>query len=336
MIPRADRCGSFAVLSIVLLIGGCGDTGTGLIHLAGHAQGTSWHVSVPSSPELDATSLQRALEHELVRIDRLYSNWREDSIVEQFNSAPPGTVFEVGPEFVSLLRRAGEVHQASDGCFDPTIGPLVRAWGFRDDAGARQSAEALTDLQARVGFEQIEIVDDRRITAMRSGVELDLSGIAQGDTLTRLASVVEAAGIADYSIEIGGEVRVRGAKPEGRPWRVGLADPGGGNRDAPLRIEHAAKEALAIATSGTRTQFVEMDGQRLAHIIDPRSARPVAHDTVSVTVLHKDAALADAWSTALLCLGAEAGMDAANRRGIAARFVIRGGAARMSPAWPSG
>lgn len=303
--------------------------------LEGFAQGTLYHVSFVAGEAIDPAAMQRAIDAEFAAIDRAYSNYRDDSVVERFNAAPPDdsatAPFEVGAPFVELLRAARDVHAASNGCFDPTIEPLQALWGF-DSGDIRIPADAdVRRARERVGLGRIRIVDNRRIEK-HGPVTLDLSGIAQGDSAARVAALLEARGLVDYSVEIGGEIQVRGAKPGGRPWRIAILDPDAAGIRARV-IEYALDRPLAISTSGTYRNFLDVDGRRYSHLLDPRTGHPVEHDTVSVTVAHADGARADGWSTALLCLGTEAGLDAAARHDIAALFIERDGAERLSPAW---
>ncbi|MDT8439130.1 MAG: FAD:protein FMN transferase [Wenzhouxiangellaceae bacterium] len=321
-----------AILGLLLVLVACSESGPRLVHLEGHAQGTSYRVSVVVLPGHDSAALHRALERELVAIDRLYSNWREDSAVERFNAYAGSEPFEVGSDFVGLIEKALGVHRASAGCFDPTVGPLMRAWGLRAGAPRIPSADERTQLRASTGLDRLQIVDATHIAKQTPAVQLDLAGIAQGDSLARLADIVEADGISAYMIELGGEIVVRGARPDG-PWRIAVFDPGP-EATAPAEvIEHDSDQRLAIATSGTYQHVVELDGRRYSHILDPRSARPVEHDTVSVTVLDDDPALADAWSTALLCLGQTSGSELADKHAIAALFVQRDGHRSTTRRW---
>lgn len=318
-------------MALAAVSAGCGER----VHrFSGFAQGTTYHVAYVAPAGNDAGVLQRAVEAELRVIDRLFSNYRDDSVVEGFNAERSTGPVEVGPELVALVEKARSVHQASRGCFEPTVGPLTVLWRRVAEDQRLPDPQVVERTRERIGLDRLETVDATRLRKTRPDMQIDLSGIAQGESLARLADVVEAAGIDAYSIEIGGELVVRGGKPGGEPWRIAVLDPARRDAAMPEVIEYAGDRRQTIATSGTYQREFEIDGQRYSHIIDPRTGRPVAHDTVSVTVVHPDPALADAWSTALLCLGFNEGRAVADQQGIDALFVQRNGGIGKSSSWP--
>jgi thiamine biosynthesis lipoprotein len=250
------------------------------------------------------------------------SNYRSDSVVERFNAARTTEAQPVPPELVTLLELAAGVHRASGGCFDPTVRPLVRLWGFDGDSPHVPADAELESVRTRVGFDKIAIVDAEHVRKLASDVEVDMASIGQGYTVGRLAAVAERFGLTDYLVEIGGELLGTGRRPDGRSWRVGIessAAEGAALRALPLR----ADGTTAVITSGTYRHFFEDQGKVYGHILDPRTGRPVDHALVSVTVAGDDPALAAAWGTALLCLGPDAGAAAASELGLAALLTVR-------------
>lgn len=291
---------------------------------AGLAQGTSYRVSFHATEDdVDVGQLQRAIEAELRQIDRQMSNYRDDSVIEQFNRDQGGTAVEVGVEIVTLLRQAKTVVVASAGCYDPGMLPLRALWGFADGRLRLPGAAAIADAAAASSVAMVELVDASHLRKQAASVALDLSSIAQGYTAQRMANVLEQHGVVNYIAEIGGEMVLRGSRPDGSAWRVAIQHPATSAGQRPWSGSVSSRRAarLAIATSGSYQHYLSADGQRYSHIIDARSGWPVQHATVSVTVQHEDAALADAWSTALLCLGREQGMVVAEAHGIAALFI---------------
>jgi FAD:protein FMN transferase len=293
-------------------------------NFAGLAQGSSYQVSFHADDkEIDTGLLQRDIEAKLREIDRQMSNYRDDSVIEQFNRQQNTTPFALGAEIVALLRQAGLVAAASDGCYDPGIAPLRALWGFADDRLQVPDAAAISAARAASSIRMIEIVDERHVRKQSATVALDLSSIAQGYTARRMAAVLEQHGIVNYIAEIGGEMVLRGARADGNPWQVAIQHPASTDDQVPWQrsVRSASEQQLAIATSGSYRHYLTADGQRYSHIINARSGRPVQHATVSVTVQHSDAALADAWSTALLCLGRGQGMMLAEDYAIGALFI---------------
>ncbi|HEX6999027.1 MAG TPA: FAD:protein FMN transferase [Gammaproteobacteria bacterium] len=306
----------------------------------GFAQGTTYSVQWPRAAGVDEAALEAAVRAELERIDALLSNYRPDSAVERFNAARSTEPFAAPPELVELLEQARAVHDASAGCFDPTVRPLVGLWGFDGDAPHVPAPDALAAARRRVDLAAVERVDAGHLRKRIPDVEVDVSGIAQGYSAGRLARVLEERGLGDYLVEIGGELLARGHRPDGSGWRVAVEAPTPDGTTI-ARVLTLPAEPTAVATSGSYRHFFTADGRRYSHVLDPRTGAPVDHDLVSVTVLHRDPALADAWSTALLCLGPGAAQEAAARAGVAALlFTAAGESLRewVSPAfaarWP--
>jgi thiamine biosynthesis lipoprotein len=299
----------------------CSSSPGELHSVAGVAQGTTY--SLQWTGNATEAEVATAAERELARIDALLSNYRADSILEQFNAAESTAPIELSSELVNLLALAKRIHEASEGCFDPTVRPLVHAWGFDGDAPAVPSSAAIDAARGAVGLDKLELVDATHARKTVPTLELDMSSIGQGYTAGRLAELLDRLGSAAYLVEIGGEVVARGSKPDGSVWRVGIENPGAGAGAGPaLRMPPAAR--TAVITSGSYRHYLDADGRRFGHIIDPRSGRPVEHALVSVTVVGNDAATAAAWGTALLCLGPRAAAATAEREGLAALLWIAG------------
>lgn len=302
----------------------------------GVAQGTTYSVQwVGGATESEVGA---AAERELERIDALLSNYRSDSTLERFNATRSVEPVELPSELVSLLELAKSVHAASDGCFDPTVRPLVRAWGFDGGAPAVPRPDVVAAARASVGLDKLELLDSSHARKSVPDLEIDMSSIGQGFTAGQLAKLVERLGSTAYLAEIGGEIVARGLKPDGSPWRVGLENPLDEAVAGPA-LRMPADTPTAVVTSGSYRHYLDAGGRRFGHIIDPRTGSPVEHSLVSVTVVGPEAAVAAAWGTALLCLGAEEGIVAAERERIAAVFWIAEGTTanrRISAAFAAG
>jgi FAD:protein FMN transferase len=288
----------------------------------GFAQGTTYSLQwVGGGAESEVAA---AAEQELERIDALLSNYRPDSTLESFNVARTAEPIELPAELVALVGVAKAVHAASDGCFDPTVRPLVRAWGFDGDAPAVPSATTIEATRPTVGLDKLEVLDATHVRKTRPELEVDMASIGQGYSATRLAELIERHGSTAYLAEIGGEVVTRGSKSAELPWRIGVENPVTGGATGPaLRMPTGTR--TAAITSGSYRHYLEADGRRFGHIIDPRSGWAVEHDLLSVTVVGPDAATAAAWGTALLCLGPVPAMRVADRENLAALFWIGDG-----------
>jgi thiamine biosynthesis lipoprotein len=288
--------------------------------------GTSYTIGVPRLPQgVQRASLEAAIAEVLAEADQHLSGWNPASELVQFNSAVRTEWQPVTPTLYAAAEQAVALSQATDGAFDVTVGPLVRAWGFgagAEDGARAPTAASIEQLLREVGYTKLELRNDP--PALRKtvpGLSIDLDGIAPGWAVDRVAQRFEALGIHDYLVELGGEIRARGLSAEGRRWRIAVETPTAGERRAFAVIE---VDGVGVSTSGDYRDYREVDGQRISHTIDPRTGRPVAHALASVTVVHESAAEADAWATALMVLGPEAGMAMARQRSLAALFIVRG------------
>lgn len=307
----------------------------GVLHdVTGSTMGTSWSVRcvLPQSrtAAFACDALADGLQLELDTIVAQMSHWESDSNLSRFNRAPAGSWHHVPEQFFEVLAYALEVGRASGGAFDPCAGALVNLWGFGartryDDASFYAPADgAVQAIVARRDRERVELDPLQRRIHQGGAVQLDFSSVAKGYALDRLARYLDAAGIHHYLVEVGGELRGAGMKPDGQPWWValeGVPDAGDSN---PVVV---ALHGLAIATSGDYRRYYQHDGQRTSHTLDPRSGYPIRNGVASVTVIHAECMAADALSTALTVLGPDDGLRFAEQQKLAARFLVRRGAA---------
>lgn len=303
----------------LVMLAGCSEPT--MQKLEGPAQGTTYHISYWSETPVDAKAIKADVENEFAVIDKLLSNYRPDSTIETFNSVENTDSREVGGEIVSLVKIAQVVHQASQGCYDLTIKPLFDLWGFRGDALTIPSDATIATTLKQIGMEKLEIVDDSHLRKQQADLKVDLSSIAQGYSVERISKVLAQKGISHYLVEIGGELKTNGYKPGLQPWRIAVERPLPEERTMHKIVTMPKDEPIAVMTSGTYRHYFDDHGQRYSHILDARNGRPVNHNLVSVTVLIGDPSVADAWSTALLCLGQKDGMAAANTAKIPALFI---------------
>lgn len=311
--------------------------------LSGSTMGTTWTAKLVVPP--GATTLVAAARDSIVaRLDRVnesMSTWDPASEISRFNRTVSVEPFPVSVEFVDVVRRAGTVSRATSGAFDVTVAPLVTLWGFGADGTAGQPPDpgALPAVMAHVGYEKLQISDDgRALRKTDPGVSIDLSAIAKGYGVDRSAEALASMGLAAFAVEVGGEVRARGRKPDNSPWLVGIEAP---DPTARTVLRSIPLLDASIATSGDYRNFYESGGTRYAHIVDPRTGSPVPWQGFSVTVIHASATLADAWATGMSVLGPAEGIALADREGLAVLFVLpdgEGGGYRELPseAWEPG
>ncbi len=292
---------------------------------SGPAQGSTYNISYWTEQEISARELQQQIVAELDRIDLVMSNYRPDSVIEQFNTTQQTAAQQVGPELVALVEDARTVTVASQGCYDLTVKPLFELWGFKADQFNQPTAEQIAQTMQLVGMDKISTSAEGGMSKAVAQMRVDVSSIAQGYTVRQLAAIMEKAGVTDYLVEVGGELQVRGKKPAGQPWKVAIEKPLPGDQRLQKIIEVQQDEPLAIMTSGTYRHYFDANGQRFSHVLDARAGAPVRHNTVSTTVLVDNATFGDAWSTAMLCLGTADGLKVADQLGLKVLFIDQEG-----------
>ena len=298
--------------------------------VGGRTMGTSWTASWHGAPietdPLPASAVEDELVRLLNRIDELMSTWREDSEVSRFNASDSTEWFSVSRETVRVVARSLELSRASRGAFDVTVAPLVDLWGF-GKAGKQKkpTAEDLAAVRLLVGWEKIELRDDPpAIRKTMSGVRIDLSAIAKGYAVDVLGEYLETVLVSGYLVEVGGETRVKGSRPDGGPWRIGVEQTVAGQRG--VRSVLALSDGPhGIATSGDYRNRREMGGRIVSHTLDPRKGQPVEHQLAAVTVVAEDCMTADAWATMLMVMGPQKGLLFAKNNQVAALFLTRDG-----------
>ncbi|TQK07904.1 FAD:protein FMN transferase [Herbaspirillum sp. SJZ107] len=299
--------------------------------LSGTAMGSGWSARLMLPGGADAHLLP-ALQAELDLVVAQMSHWEPDSLLSRYNRAAAGSWHALPSPFLEVIDYALSVQQASGGAYDPAAGALVDLWGFGatkryDQAGYyAPDAQAIGAVLARRRHAQPVLDRQARRLLQPGGAVLDLSAVAKGHAVDRLALCLERLGIRHYLVEAGGELRGAGVKGDGQPWWVeieGVPDAAAAGAQ-PLLALHG----LAVATSGDYRRFYRQHaGGRISHTLDPRSGQPIANGVASCTVIAPTCMAADALSTALTVLGPREGLALAERDGIAARFLVRAAAA---------
>ncbi|MEQ8861360.1 MAG: FAD:protein FMN transferase [Pseudomonadales bacterium] len=305
-----------AVLLLAGLVGGC-DRGSDFRRYGGSTMGTYYQVTARCPDDVSAT-----IEDTLHQVNGEMSTYLPDSALSRFNSAPVNEWFPVPRELIEVVSAAESLSRQSDGAFDVTVGPLVNLWGFGPDATDGVPSDlAVSDTLARVGHRYLAVRAEP--PALRKTVELyvDLSAIAKGHGVDRVARRLGEAGCDAMLVDIGGEVRGSGPSPMETPWRIGIEVPDPESVGAVQRVVRI--DNSAVATSGDYRNFREADGRRFSHTIDPRTGYPVQHALASVSVVHESAMWADGYATLLNVLGPEQGLAFAREHDLAALFVIR-------------
>lgn len=314
----------FLPLSAALLLAACQFSDEReVVHLSGMTMGTIYHITAIGA-DLDQAALATAVEEQLAAVNASMSNWIPDSEVSRFSALKQTTPMKISDGFATVMAAAMQVHDQSEGRFDVTLGPLIELWGFgpRTPDDPVPPDAAITAALERVGQSRLLSLDAVAGTLTKSdpGVGVNLSAIAKGYGADAVAATLRESGVEDYMVEIGGDLVTRGTNDEGEPWRIGIEKPEPGARTVQLVVSVSDR---GLATSGDYRNFFEADGVRYSHVLDPTTGRPITHRTTSVTVVAENAMIADAWATAMLVLGQEAGLKIAKAHNLAVFFISR-------------
>ncbi|MFN3846630.1 MAG: FAD:protein FMN transferase [Paracoccaceae bacterium] len=289
--------------------------------LGGATMGTQWSVMIDGAYGPDIADLRAICQSAVDEVDRQMSTWTPDSDLMRFNAAPLDTWIPLPAALFEVLDAGLQISAATDGAFEMNVGDAVHAWGF-GAAGLDLAAIRAASSQPRVpAVTALQLDPDHSAARKRAPLSLDLSGIAKGYGVDRLADALTAQGIDHALCSIDGEVRALSGQRDGTPWSVAIEAPDTQDRRALSVLGLADK---AVATSGDYRHFVTVKGTRLAHTIDPRRGAPLLNAPASVTVLADRCMPADAMATALMVMGAAKGRQFAQTSGISALFVTRG------------
>ena len=295
---------------------------TQIHHFDGFTMGSTWSVRVVGPRQLDAMALRTGIESELGELDRELSGYRDAAELSQFNRTPVGEWRALPAHLRAVITFGRQLHDDSGGAFDVTIKPLVNLWGF----GAAEprlelpSEREIALARSRLGNDRVEMSADGEHMRRLADVTLDVDAIAPGYAADVIAAWLTARGLPDHLVDIGGELRADGHKPDGGAWRVGVERPVMARGDVEQTI---AITNVGVSTSGDYRDYFEVAGRRYSHIIDPATGRPVEHDLTSVTVIAPSALAADGYATTLMVLGPERGMAWADARGLAVFMITR-------------
>ncbi len=289
---------------------------------SGQTMGTTYQIKVVDT-NLDRAQIEKLINAQLDLVNQAMSTYRADSEISRFNDARSTLPMKLSAPTVEVIAQALEINQLSGGAFDPTVGALVRLWGFhkKQALSTAPSPETIAAARASVGCDKL-VLDHKAATLQktRPDLQVDLAAIAKGRAVDLISEALTSLGARHHMVEIGGEVRCQGQSPRHTPWRVGIERPDAGLRDVYRALELSDQ---SLATSGDYRSFYLLNGQRISHTIDPRTGHPITHKLASVTVILPDCMSADAWATALNVLGPVAGLALAEKLKLPALFITR-------------
>ncbi len=323
---RVALVSAFLALVVAALAGCSFEPEEKVWEISGGIFGTRYHINVVLTEDPDRLEdLAQGIQQTLESVDATMSTWRDDSELSRFNQLEDQSGWvPVSDELFRVLSAAATVSERSGGAFDITIGPVVNLWGFGPDGQPEDipDPDILASRLADTGYRHLELDPERKAIRAEKRQYLDLSGIAKGYGVDMAARYLESQGVDRYLVEIGGEVRASGRKPDGNAWRLAVEQPGEALRQVNRVI---AIDSHGIATSGDYRNYYESDGRRFSHTIDPETGRPVDHQLASVTVVTTTSMMADAWATAFFVLGYQEANRLAMQENLAAYFIVREG-----------
>lgn len=290
--------------------------------IRGETMGTTYHVRyVSADPQHNPERVKEAIDAVLVQVNARMSTYDPNSELSRFNQRLQTTPVVISRALEQVLRRALEIAVESDGALDVTVGPLVNLWGFGPQARPEKipTDAELAAIRERVGY-QLLTLENHQISKQVPELYVDLSTIAKGYGVDRVALLLEQLEIQNYLIEIGGEMRMKGSKPGAEPWRIAIEKPISTERSVQRVVELGD---AAVATSGDYRNYYEHDGVRFSHIIDPQTGKPIQHNLVSVTVIASNCMDADAYATALTVMGPQRALEFAEQKQLAVLLITR-------------
>ena len=288
-------------LSAFLVISGCSIREP--VRINGMAQGTYFAVTYYDDEKRD---FGPRIDSILKAFDLSVSIWEPGSVISRINR--DDTTVVADRWFLDIFDKSLAIAEETGGAFDPTVAPLVNAWGFGFEGEMVMDTARVDSLLQYVGFEKVWI-EDGRVRKELPGIRLDFNAIAQGYSVDVISAFLESKGIENYLVDVGGEVYASGEKPGGKHWVVGIERPAKVKDDTRMIQTTVELKDMALATSGNYRKYYEVEGMRYSHSINPATGFPVNHTLLSVTVMDDNCWAADAYATAFMIMGQEKSLE---------------------------
>lgn len=314
---------TLAVTCVATLCASCGSERV-TYELVGSTMGTTFNVQIVAPEDgVDTNALKSEIQATLDEIESSMSTYLPASELSRFNALTTSDWFSISADLCGVIEDAQALSRVSGGAFDVTVGLLVNLWGFGPGGSISEppEPEQIAAMMKAVGHDKLHTDCSRLALRKEIGeIQVDLSAYAKGYGVDQVAALLDKNGVADYLVEIGGEIRTHGSNARNSRWAIGVETPQRGARRVARVIPLAD---VAMATSGDYRIYFESAGTHYSHTIDPRTGYPVSHNAAAVTVVANTAAFADGMATALLVLGPVDGLKLAEQQDIAALFQLR-------------
>ncbi|OOS00444.1 thiamine biosynthesis protein ApbE [Canicola haemoglobinophilus] len=315
------------ILALAFLLSACQKEE--VVSLNGKTMGTTYHIKYidEGKAKLNSEQIYQGIEAILQDVNAKMSTYIPDSELSLFNKNPEvNTPIEVSADLARVVAEAIELNQITQGALDVTVGPVVNLWGFGPEKRVEKAptAEQIAERKAWVGIEKVKLTqknDKFFLTKSVPQLYIDLSSIAKGFGVDKVADYIAEQGITHYLVEIGGEIRANGHNAENKAWQIAIEKPTfDGTRSVSQVI---GLQDFAMATSGDYRNYFEQDGKRFSHEIDPKTCQPIQHNLASITVLSKSSMTADGLSTGLFVLGAEKALEVAEQYNLPIYLTVK-------------
>ncbi|MEO3681161.1 FAD:protein FMN transferase [Shewanella vesiculosa] len=308
------------LLPAVLLIVSACSSPEPIISLSGSTMGTTYHIKVVSNKSLpEPQLLQAEIDMALEVVNDQMSTYRPYSELSKFNQLQVQQSVSVSADTIKVIKEGMRLYNETDGALDITLGPVVNLWGFGPDKRPiSEPTQAQIDAaKAKMGIHELS-VNGLTLTKHNADLYVDLSSIAKGFGVDKVAALLDKYHVSGYLVEIGGELNVKGTKSDNTPWRVAVEQPTSEGQAVQQIIEPGT---MSLATSGDYRNFYQENGERFSHLIDPRTGYPIKHQLASATVLHSSCMTADGYATAMMVLGTEASLALAKKNNLAVMLI---------------
>lgn len=274
-------------------------------HNTGYIFGTVYHITYQYDTDLNAEILA-----ELNKVDASLSMFNKQSVITRVNN---NQNIEVNDMFTDVFTLAEKISNDTNGAFDITVAPLVNAWGFGFKNGQLPTRAMVDSLKTFVGYKRVTLID-KHVKKDDPRTTLDCGAIAKGYGCDMVAELLRRKGVANFMVEIGGEVVTCGISDRRLPWKIGVTKPSDDSLNQNQELQAVLNVTdKAMATSGNYRNFYYKDGKKYAHTIDPHTGFPVQHSLLSATVLADRCAVADAYATSFMVMGIEKAKEVLKR-----------------------
>ncbi|MBL4656212.1 MAG: FAD:protein FMN transferase [Bacteroidia bacterium] len=285
------------IIGVTLLCLSCGQPEHSYIKIAGPTMGTAYNISYFDSKGVNYKS---QIDSFLIEINNSLSTYIETSTISRVNQAD--SICQVDEMFIEVFNEAKEIQVKSNGAFEPTIMPLVNAWGFGYKDKLTMDSTIVDSILSLVNFDNVDLIESK-VVKKHKNISIDFSAIAKGYGVDLVAKFMEIKGVINYMVEIGGEVRCNGLNSKAKIWKLGIDEPVfeaefRRNINATLELDNES-----MATSGNYRNYYEKDGKKYVHTINPKTGYPEQNDLLSATIISDDCMTADAYATACMVLG---------------------------------